>query len=44
VRTLNTLALSVALTAAAMAVAPTAGAGMLLGNYENHTPRDPGHS
>lgn len=38
------LAISVALTAAATALAPVAGAGMPIGNYELQTPRDPGHS
>lgn len=43
-KTPKTLAVSVVLTAAAMALAPSAAAGMLIGNYEVHTPRDPGHS
>ena len=38
------VAVGVALAASATALAPVAGAGMLLGNYEDHTPRDPGHS
>lgn len=37
-------AAGVVLAAAAVAHAPVAGAGMLIGNYEDHTPRDPGHS
>ena len=37
-------ALGVALTAATIALAPNAAAGMLKGNYEEHTPRDPGHA
>jgi hypothetical protein len=44
VRTVKTLALSVALTAAGMVFAPVAGAAMPIANYEVHTPRDPGHS
>jgi hypothetical protein len=40
----KTVAVGVALTAAAMALAPTAAAGMLVGNYEVQTTRDPGHS
>jgi hypothetical protein len=36
--------LSIPLAAAAVALAPVAHAGMLIGNYEVHTPRDPGHS
>jgi hypothetical protein len=40
----TTAAVGVALTAATVALAPTATAGMLVGNYEVHTTRDPGHS
>jgi hypothetical protein len=40
----KSLVLSLALVAAGMAVAPQAHAGMLLGNYELVTPRDPVHS
>jgi hypothetical protein len=36
--------LSIPLAAAVVALAPVAHAGMLIGNYEVHTPRDPGHS
>ncbi len=41
---MKSLALSVPLAAAAVALAPVVHAGMLIGNYEVHTPRDPGHS
>jgi hypothetical protein len=44
VKTPKFVAGSVALASAAIALAPAAGAGMLIGNYEVHTPRDPGHS
>lgn len=44
VQTPKTVAIGVALTAAAIALAPTAAAGMLIGNYEVETTRDPGHS
>jgi hypothetical protein len=44
VKTPKTLAVGVALTAAGIALAPTAAAGMLIGNYEVETTRDPGHS
>jgi hypothetical protein len=44
VKTVKTLALGVALTTAAMAFAPAAGAGMLAGNYEVESTKDPGHS
>jgi hypothetical protein len=44
VQTPKTVAVSVALTSAAIALAPTAAAGMLMGNYEVETTRDPGHS
>jgi hypothetical protein len=44
VKTGKTVTLSAVLAAAAMALAPSAGAGMLLGNYEVETTRDPGHS
>jgi hypothetical protein len=44
VQTPKTVAVSVALASAAIALAPTAAAGMLIGNYEVHTTRDPGHS
>jgi hypothetical protein len=40
----KSLTLSIPLMAAAVALAPVAHAGMLAGNYEVHTPRDPGHS
>jgi hypothetical protein len=40
----KTLTLSVALTAAAVALAPVARADMLPGNYELQTARDPAHS
>ncbi|MDT5352000.1 MAG: hypothetical protein QOJ56_532 [Mycobacterium sp.] len=43
-QTPKTVAIGVALTAAAIALAPTAAAGMLIGNYEVETTRDPGHS
>ncbi len=43
-RTVTTVALSVALTAAGTVFAPVAGAVMPAGNYEVHTPRDSGHS
>ena len=43
VKALRTWAPGVAITAAAIALAPAAGA-MIPGNYEVHTPRDPGHS
>jgi hypothetical protein len=38
------LTLSIPLMTAAVALAPVAHAGMPAGNYELHTPRDPGHS
>jgi hypothetical protein len=38
------LALNAAVTVAVVALAPTAHAGMQVGNYEVQTPRDPGHS
>jgi hypothetical protein len=44
VKTGKTVTLSAVLAAAAMALAPSAGAGMLVGNYEVETTRDPGHS
>jgi hypothetical protein len=44
VKTPKTVAVGVALTAAALALAPNAAAGMLIGNYEVETARDPGHS
>jgi hypothetical protein len=44
VKTGKTLTLSAALAAATIALAPSAGAGMLIGNYEVESPRDPGHS
>jgi hypothetical protein len=44
VQTPKTVAIGVALTAAAITLAPTAAAGMLIGNYEVETTRDPGHS
>jgi hypothetical protein len=44
VKTPKTAAVGVALTAAALALAPNAAAGMLIGNYEVETTRDPGHS
>jgi hypothetical protein len=44
VKTPKTVAVGVALTAAALALAPNAAAGMLIGNYEVETTRDPGHS
>jgi hypothetical protein len=44
VQTPKTVAVGVALTAAALALAPSAAAGMLIGNYEVETTRDPGHS
>jgi hypothetical protein len=44
VKTPKTVAVSVALAAAATALAPSAAAGMLIGNYEVETTRDPGHS
>jgi hypothetical protein len=40
----KTLAVGVALTAAALALAPSAAAGMQIGNYEVETPKDSGHS
>jgi hypothetical protein len=40
----KTATLCVALTVTATALAPAAKAGMLIGNYELQTPRDPGHS
>lgn len=43
-KTPKTVAVSVALASATIALAPTAAAGMLIGNYEVHTTRDPGHS
>ena len=43
-KTPKTLAVGVALTAAGIALAPTAAAGMLIGNYVVETNRDPGHS
>ena len=43
-KTPKTVAVGVALTAAALALAPNAAAGMLIGNYEVETARDPGHS
>ena len=43
-KTPKTAAVGVALTAAALALAPNAAAGMLIGNYEVETTRDPGHS
>jgi hypothetical protein len=44
VKTGKTVTLGVALAAATTALAPVAGAGMLVGNYQLQTPRDPGHS
>jgi hypothetical protein len=44
VKTPKTGAVGVALTAAALALAPSAAAGMLIGNCEVETTRDPGHS
>jgi hypothetical protein len=44
VKTPKTAAVGIALTAAALALAPNAAAGMLIGNYEVQTTRDPGHS
>jgi hypothetical protein len=44
VKTPKIVTVGVALAAAAMVHAPVAGAGMQIGNYEDHTPRDPGHS
>jgi hypothetical protein len=44
VKTRKTAALCAAFAAATTALAPVAGAGMLIGNYELQTPRDPGHS
>jgi hypothetical protein len=44
VKTPKTTAVGVALASAAIALAPVAGAGMLIGNYEVETTRDPGHS
>ena len=41
---MKSLALSFLLVAAATVFSPTARAGMLIGNYEVHTPRDPSHS
>lgn len=41
---MKTMTLGVVLAAATTALAPVAGAGMLIGNYELQTPRDPGHS
>ena len=44
-KTPKTVAISVALASAAIALAPSAAAaGMLMGNYEVETTRDPGHS
>lgn len=43
-KTSKIAAAGVLLAAAAVTHPPVAGAGMLLGNYEEHTPRDPGHS
>jgi hypothetical protein len=44
VKTPKTVAVTGVLAAAAIALAPSAAAGMLIGNYEVHTTRDPGHS
>jgi len=44
VKTPKIAAVGVALAAAATVLAPVAAAGMLLGNHEEHTPRDSGHS
>jgi hypothetical protein len=44
VQTPKTAAAGIALIAAALALAPSAAAGMLIGNYEVETTRDPGHS
>jgi hypothetical protein len=44
VKTGKTVTLGVALAVAPTALAPVAGAGMLVGNYQLQTPRDPGHS
>jgi hypothetical protein len=45
VQTPKTVAAGIALAAAALALAPSAAAaGMLIGNYEVQTTRDPGHS
>jgi hypothetical protein len=44
VKTPKTVAVGVALTAAALALAPSAAAGMQIGNYEVETPKDSGHS
>jgi hypothetical protein len=41
VKTPKTTAVGVALASAAIALAPVAGAGMLIGNYEVETTRDP---
>jgi hypothetical protein len=44
VKTPKTVAVGVALATAALTLAPSAAAGMLIGNYEVETTRDPGHS
>jgi hypothetical protein len=44
VKTPKIVAVGIALTATALALAPSATAGMLIGNYEVETTRDPGHS
>ena len=44
VQDVKSLTLSIPLMTAAVALAPSAHAGMLIGNYEVQTPRDPGHS
>jgi hypothetical protein len=44
VKTPKTMAVGVALTATALALAPSAAAGMLFGNYIVQTPKDAGHS
>jgi hypothetical protein len=40
----KSLTLSIPLIAAVVGFPPVAHAGMLIGNYEDHSPRDPGHS
>jgi hypothetical protein len=44
VKTPKTVAVGVAFASSAIALAPVAGAGMTVGNYEVETTRDPGHS
>ena len=43
-KTPKIVAVGATLAASAMVHAPVAAAGMQIGNYEDHTPRDPGHS